>query len=587
MVDFFLKTVSAQAAGPQDMQLPPGSVIESLSGVGPELLENRRPQLRELARLLQVKINDMVGLRGCTLTVAGSPAAVGKAMPLLENALLGSCSWQPTPPPGLDQDLDFDVLSNCLLEAAKGADLDDRAGNLRGPLDNTLPPGEQDLPYAHAELPSSNLREGLADPAPHIERNGRPELAHPALAESTPDPKYCGEPDLSIGPSRALRDIMPNVAQGMASCSAPCISSAPTCDTSADALQDSASCSAVGLGVDGADTSKKKKVRKRKNGKACITDGTENLEQLVESVQFSFPTPAAIEGVKSRKRAIMLVDQVSFKHAKAKMATLSDLMFTLSQTSRVLVVGANKSGKSTLTKLLLGSYTPTHGSISRAVGLHLGCFSQESIGDLDNHSHETPARYITSCNEANPQDHAENADIEAHLKLFGLGLSVAHDTLVGKLSVTEKVQLALALTFWSKPQIVVFDEPSVCVDGAALAMLRQAIQNFKGGIIILSHTKHKEVYEDVATEKMIIRGGKVQIEGGPPQRPVVSSKAEAVSKASMLSHSESCIQWEEAEAASTIKELEKSLREVSETRNESEMHDIFNRLEKLKAALKK
>jgi ABC-type multidrug transport system ATPase subunit len=497
MADLFPKTVAAQAAGAQDVQLPPGSVTESLSGVGPELLENRRPQLRELARLLQVEITDMVGLRGCTLTVAGSPAAVGKAMPLLENALLGSSSWQPTPPPGLAQDLDFDDLSICLSEAAKVADLNDRGGNLRGPLDNTLPSGERDLPYAHAELTS---------------------------------------------------------------CSAPCISSAL-----ADALQDLASCSNVGLGADGADTSTKKKVRKRKNGKAPMTDGTENLEQQVESVQLSFPTPAAIEGVKSRKKTIMVVDQVSFKHENAKIVTLSDLMFTVSQTSRVLVVGASKSGKSTLTKLLLGSYTPTHGSISKAVGLHLGCFSQESINDLDNHTHETPVRYITSCNEGNPQDHAENGDIEAHLKLFGLGLSVAHNTLVGKLSVTEKVQLALALTFWSKPQIVVFDEPSACVDGAVLAMLRQAIQNFKGGVIILSHTKHKEVYEDVATEKMIIRGGKVQIEGGPPQRPVVPSKAEA---------------------ASTIRELEKRLREVNEAQNESEMHDIFNRLEKLKAGLK-
>lgn len=230
----------------------------------------------------------------------------------------------------------------------------------------------------------------------------------------------------------------------------------------------------------------------------------------------------------------------------------------------------NKSGKSALAKLLTGEYVPATGSISKAVGLQIGCLSQESIRVLDQHSHETPLRYIESCNEANPRDHSDRSekDIEAHLKVFGMSSKHAQDTLIGKLDANSRAQLALAATFWRNPQIVVLDEPSVFVDGEVLATLRQAIEDFKGGVVILSHSKHREVYENIATEKMSIRGGKVHIDAGPPQRQPVLTKAEA---------------------GSTIRELEQRLREVlaSKSPNESEMHDMFNKLQQLKAGLNK
>jgi len=682
------------------------TVIESLSGVQLDSLEARRPQLQDLERLLQVQITDMVGLRGCTVMVAGTPAAVAKAMPLLEHALLGSsswepmpppgfspavgakatpafehsklgaCSWQPTPPPGLRRDLACDVLSICLSEAATVADDDDDDEATRentseltssstecyesqrqesSPAVSSLllqslnslatsrsPSKVADIYEDRAPLDgstfdrqvssTSNRSEGRRETCPVVQQarflsvppassvsplllqtlksvaNSRQSSSHnissmvdsvpawdTALAEQVvadvalgsapymaPNLAYCfpsrapSGPDLmdssldSMSGSRPQPmcldlpcEVMadePGVSLG----GAPCTGSAPTSNVLADALKNLAS---QGLGREAADDGKRKKARKRKNGKAAVARGTESPEEVAETVSFVFPKPACIEGVKSRKKAIMLVDQVSFKHENAKMATLTDLTFSFSQTSRILVTGANKSGKSTLVQLLLGFHVPTHGSISRAVGLQLGGFSQESIRALEQHLHETPAHYISSEASSLGCSHMEDS-IEEHLSLFGLSLSDARNTLIGQLTVNAKALLALALMFWQKPQIVFFDEPSVCVSSEVLPMLTQAIHNFKGGVVIFEHSRKKESFEGVATEKWNIRGGKVHIEGGPAQLPAALTKAGA---------------------ASAIGELEHRLREVMNCKppNEREMQDIFQRLEQLKASLKR
>merc|ERR1719265_1515991 len=74
--------------------------------------------------------------------------------------------------------------------------------------------------------------------------------------------------------------------------------------------------------------------------------------------------------------------------------TIMDVSLTVSQVSRVAVIGANGAGKSTAIKVLVGEQKPTEGSIWKAAGLRLAYVAQHAFHHLEKHMQETPTQYI-------------------------------------------------------------------------------------------------------------------------------------------------------------------------------------------------
>merc|ERR1711862_105449 len=71
-----------------------------------------------------------------------------------------------------------------------------------------------------------------------------------------------------------------------------------------------------------------------------------------------------------------------------------DVSLTVSQCSRVAVIGANGAGKSTAIKVLVGEQTPTDGAIWKTAGLRLAYVAQHAFHHLEKHMGETPVQYI-------------------------------------------------------------------------------------------------------------------------------------------------------------------------------------------------
>merc|ERR1719282_1158450 len=71
-----------------------------------------------------------------------------------------------------------------------------------------------------------------------------------------------------------------------------------------------------------------------------------------------------------------------------------DVSLTVSQVSRVAVIGANGAGKSTAIKVLVGEQLPSQGSIWKAQGLRLAYVAQHAFHHLEKHMQETPTAYI-------------------------------------------------------------------------------------------------------------------------------------------------------------------------------------------------
>merc|ERR1719197_2173331 len=101
--------------------------------------------------------------------------------------------------------------------------------------------------------------------------------------------------------------------------------------------------------------------------------------------------------------------------------------------------------------------------------------------------------------------------IEKHLKDFGVDPEYASHTQINQMSGGMKVKVVLAAAMWQNPHILILDEPTNYLDREGLGALVLACKDYKGGVLIISH--NKEFCDSVATEKWIMKGGYLRIEG--------------------------------------------------------------------------
>merc|ERR1711975_21133 len=113
-----------------------------------------------------------------------------------------------------------------------------------------------------------------------------------------------------------------------------------------------------------------------------------------EIMKFSFPTPGPMEGVKNRSKTVLKMTDVTFQYPTKDKPTSMDVNLTVSQVSRVAVIGANGAGKSTAIKVLVGEQKPTEGSIWKAAGLRMAYVAQHAFHHLEKHMTKTPVQYI-------------------------------------------------------------------------------------------------------------------------------------------------------------------------------------------------
>merc|ERR1712048_1223614 len=126
----------------------------------------------------------------------------------------------------------------------------------------------------------------------------------------------------------------------------------------------------------------------------CYPEKAAYFELSDKNEQWFFPTPGALEGVKSRGRSIIKMNDVTFKYPSHEKNTIEDVSLTCCMASRVAVVGANGAGKSTAIKLLIGELKPESGTIWRHPNMRLAYVAQHAFHHLEKHMDKTPVEYI-------------------------------------------------------------------------------------------------------------------------------------------------------------------------------------------------
>ncbi len=178
---------------------------------------------------------------------------------------------------------------------------------------------------------------------------------------------------------------------------------------------------------------------------------------------------------------------------------LSDLSLRIDNDDRIALLGANGNGKSTLVKLVAGRLAPMRGTVTRAATLKVGYFAQHQLEELtpDNSPYDHVRRLMPDAPEA-----------KVRTRVGNMGFSqTAANTKVTNLSGGEKARLLLGLATLSAPHLVILDEPTNHLDIDSRGALIEAINDFPGAVILVSHDRY--LLEACTDRLWLVANGKV------------------------------------------------------------------------------
>ncbi|WP_119165914.1 ABC-F family ATP-binding cassette domain-containing protein [Algihabitans albus] len=223
----------------------------------------------------------------------------------------------------------------------------------------------------------------------------------------------------------------------------------------------------------------------------------EKLQPIVsvvenQTVRLDFPRPEPLSP------PILSFEGASVGYCETPV--LQGLNLRIDMEDRVALLGANGNGKSTLARLLAGRLKPLAGRLARSPKLRVGYFAQDQAEALD-----LTGTALTNLRQLMPM--ATEEKLRSHLGRFGFSADKA-DTQAAKLSGGEKARLLFALVSREQPHLLILDEPTNHLDVDAREALVQALGDFEGGVILVSHDPH--LVELVADRLWLVQEGTVR-----------------------------------------------------------------------------
>ncbi|MFA5498236.1 MAG: ABC-F family ATP-binding cassette domain-containing protein [Candidatus Cloacimonadia bacterium] len=161
---------------------------------------------------------------------------------------------------------------------------------------------------------------------------------------------------------------------------------------------------------------------------------------------------------------------------------------------RLALLGDNGSGKSTFLQMLVGLLKPTAGKLNKGASIQIGYYDQLQL-NLNN---------SLTVKETINYEHVtwENQKVLSFLAKFGF-IGDEIDKRVGTLSGGEKARLYLALLIARKPNVLIMDEPTNHLDTFLISALEQALDEFEGTVIFVSHDRY--FIENIADRYWVIK----------------------------------------------------------------------------------
>ncbi len=193
------------------------------------------------------------------------------------------------------------------------------------------------------------------------------------------------------------------------------------------------------------------------------------------SLSFDFPNPAEL------KPPMITMDMAAVGYVEDT-PILRRINLRIEPDDRIALLGRNGNGKTTLARLLAAQLPAMEGQVNAPGKMKVGYFTQYQVEELS--GDDTPLEHMTRAMEGKP-----HSAIREQLGRFGFSGNRATQQ-VSKLSGGERARLALALITRDAPHLLILDEPTNHLDVDAREALVQAMNDYTGAVILISHDRH-------------------------------------------------------------------------------------------------
>jgi len=211
------------------------------------------------------------------------------------------------------------------------------------------------------------------------------------------------------------------------------------------------------------------------------------------TISFSFPKPNNLG------TSMLTINKVDAGYDE--IPVLKNINLSISNDSRIALVGANGNGKSTLIKLIAGNLDPMKGSIIKKKNLKIGYFAQHQADELD--LEKTGYQVLSEIDPEKP-----DLFIRGVLGRFGFDKQKS-ETRIENLSGGEKTRLLFCLMSYHSPDLLLMDEPTNHLDIDSRLSLINSLNEFEGAIILVSHDK--DIIEKVAEQILLVKDSQVNL----------------------------------------------------------------------------